>query len=211
MNLFGKKLDLPAPDQALPGRTEEMRVPDRHEVLGTPLTGPWPAGLEVAYFAMGCFWGGEELYWQVPGVHSTAVGYQGGITPNPTYEEACTGRTGHTEAVQVVYDPAVVSYEELLKVFWEHHDSTQGMRQGNDIGTQYLSAVYTTSEAQLKSAQASRDTYQVALTRSGLDAITTEILPAGPFYYAEPYHQQYLHKNPNGYRCHSETGVPYPA
>jgi peptide-methionine (S)-S-oxide reductase len=211
MNLFGKKLDLPAPDQALPGRTEEMRVPDRHEVLGTPLTGPWPAGLEVAYFAMGCFWGGEELYWQVPGVHSTAVGYQGGITPNPTNEEACTGSTGHTEAVQVVYDPAVVSYEELLKVFWEHHDSTQGMRQGNDIGTQYRSAVYTTSEAQLKSAQASRDTYQVALTRSGLDAITTEILPAGPFYYAEPYHQQYLHKNPNGYRCHSETGVPYPA
>jgi peptide-methionine (S)-S-oxide reductase len=210
MNLFGKKLDLPSVDQALPGRDEPMRVPERHEVLGTPLTGPWPAGLEVAYFAMGCFWGSEELYWQVPGVHSTAVGYQGGMTPNPTYEEACSGRTGHTEAVQVVYDPAVVSYEELLKVFWEHHDSTQGMRQGNDIGTQYRSAVYTTSEAQLKSAQASRDTYQVALTRSGLDAITTEILPAGPFYYAEPYHQQYLHKNPHGYRCHSETGVPYP-
>jgi peptide-methionine (S)-S-oxide reductase len=211
MNLFGKKLDLPSVDQALPGRDEPMRVPDRHEVLGTPLTGPWPAGLEVAYFAMGCFWGSEELYWQVPGVHSTAVGYQGGLTPNPTYEEACSGRTGHTEAVQVVYDPAVVSYEELLKVFWEHHDSTQGMRQGNDIGTQYRSAVYTTSEAQLKSAQASRDTYQVALTKNGLDAITTEILPAGPFYYAEPYHQQYLHKNPHGYRCHSETGVPYPA
>jgi peptide-methionine (S)-S-oxide reductase len=210
MTLFGKKLDLPSVDQALPGRDEPMRVPERHEVLGTPLTGPWPAGLEVAYFAMGCFWGSEELYWQVPGVHSTAVGYQGGMTPNPTYEEACSGRTGHTEAVQVVYDPAVVSYEELLKVFWEHHDSTQGMRQGNDIGTQYRSAVYTTSEAQLKSAQASRDTYQVALTRSGLDAITTEILPAGPFYYAEPYHQQYLHKNPHGYRCHSETGVPYP-
>jgi len=210
MNLFGKKLDLPSVDQALPGRDEPMRVPERHEVLGTPLTGPWPAGLEVAYFAMGCFWGSEELYWQVPGVHSTAVGYQGGMTPNPTYEEACSGRTGHTEAVQVVYDPAVVSYEELLKVFWEHHDSTQGMRQGNDIGTQYRSAVYTTSEAQLKSAQASRDTYQVALTKSGLDAITTEILPAGPFYYAEPYHQQYLHKNPHGYRCHSETGVPYP-
>ncbi|HTL22393.1 MAG TPA: peptide-methionine (S)-S-oxide reductase MsrA [Mycobacteriales bacterium] len=210
MKLFGKKLDLPSVDQALPGRDEPMRVPERHEVLGTPLTGPWPAGLEVAYFAMGCFWGSEELYWQVPGVHSTAVGYQGGMTPNPTYEEACSGRTGHTEAVQVVYDPAVVSYEELLKVFWEHHDSTQGMRQGNDIGTQYRSAVYTTSEAQLKSAQASRDTYQVALTRSGLDAITTEILPAGPFYYAEPYHQQYLHKNPHGYRCHSETGVPYP-
>jgi peptide-methionine (S)-S-oxide reductase len=210
MNLFGKKLDLPSVDQALPGRDEPMRVPERHEVLGTPLTGPWPAGLEVAYFAMGCFWGSEELYWQVPGVHSTAVGYQGGMTPNPTYEEACSGRTGHTEAVQVVYDPAVVSYEELLKVFWEHHDSTQGMRQGNDIGTQYRSAVYTTSEAQLKSAQASRDTYQVALTRSGHDANTTEILPAGPDYYAEPYHQQYLHKNPHGYRCHSETGVPYP-
>jgi peptide-methionine (S)-S-oxide reductase len=211
MNLFGKKLDLPSVDQALPGRDEPMRVPERHELLGTPLTGPWPAGLEVAYFAMGCFWGSEELYWQVPGVHSTAVGYQGGMTPNPTYEEACSGRTGHTEAVQVVYDPAVVSYEELLKVFWEHHDSTQGMRQGNDMGTQYRSAVYTTSEAQLKSPQASRDTYQAALTKHGLDAITTEILPAGPFYYAEAYHQQYLHKNPHGYRCHSDTGVPFPS
>jgi peptide-methionine (S)-S-oxide reductase len=207
---IGKKLDLPAPDQALPGRDEEMRVPDRHEVLGTPLKGPWPAGLEVAYFAMGCFWGSEELYWQVPGVYSTAVGYQGGMTPNPTYEEACSGRTGHTEAVQVVYDPAVVSYGELLKVFWEHHDSTQGMRQGNDIGTQYRSAVYTTSDEQLAAAKASRETYQAALTPLGYDPITTEVLPAGPFYYAEPYHQQYLHKNPHGYRCHSETGVPYP-
>ena len=209
---FGKKLDLPTADEALPGRDEAMRVPATHEVLGTPVTGPWAPGLEVAYFAMGCFWGSEELYWQVPGVVSTAVGYQGGLTPNPTYEEACSGRTGHTESVQVVYDPARVSYEELLKVFWEHHDSTSGMRQGNDIGTQYRSAVYTTTEEQLKSALASRDTYQAELTKSGLDQITTEILPAEPFYYAEPYHQQYLSpaKNPNGYRCHSETGVPYP-
>jgi peptide-methionine (S)-S-oxide reductase len=211
MTLFGKKLDLPTADQALPGRDEPMRVPATHEVLGTPLVGPWPAGLEVAYFGMGCFWGSEELYWQVPGVYSTAVGYQGGITPNPTYEEACSGRTGHTEAVQVVYDPSKVSYDQLLKIFWEHHDSTSGMRQGNDIGTQYRSAVYTTTEAQLKEAQASRDIYQDVLTKAGLDRITTEILPAGPFYYAEQYHQQYLHKNPHGYRCHSDTGVPYPA
>jgi peptide-methionine (S)-S-oxide reductase len=208
---FGKKLELPTADEALKGREEPVRVPAVHEVLGTALTGPWSPELEVAYFALGCFWGGEELYWQVPGVYSTAVGYQGGMTPNPTYEEACTGRTGHTESVQVVYDPQRVSYEELLKVFWEHHDSTQGMRQGNDIGTQYRSAVYTTSEEQLKSARASRDVYQVALTKDGLDEITTEILPAGPFYYAEPYHQQYLHKNPHGYRCHSDTGVPFPA
>jgi len=207
---FGKKLDLPTADEALRGRDEAMRVPETHEVLGTPLAGPWAPGLEVAYFAMGCFWGSEELYWQVPGVFSTAVGYQGGMTPNPTYEEACSGRTGHTESVQVVYDPTKVSYEELLKVFWEHHDSTSGMRQGNDIGTQYRSAVYTTSDEQLKSALTSRDVYQVELTKSGLDQITTEILPAGPFYYAEQYHQQYLHKNPNGYRCHSDTGVPYP-
>jgi peptide-methionine (S)-S-oxide reductase len=211
MNLFGKKLDLPAAAEALPGRDEPMRVPATHEVLGTPLVGPWPAGLEVAYFGMGCFWGSEELYWQVPGVYSTAAGYQGGITPNPTYEEACSGRTGHTEAVQVVYDPSKVSYEELLKVFWEHHDSTSGMRQGNDIGTQYRSAIYTTTDEQLSTAKTSRDVYQEALTKDGLDTITTEILPAGPFYYAESYHQQYLHKNPNGYRCHSDTGVPYPA
>ncbi|MDP9182093.1 MAG: peptide-methionine (S)-S-oxide reductase MsrA, partial [Actinomycetota bacterium] len=177
MNLFGKKMDLPSADKALPGRDEPMRVPASHEVLGTPLMGTWPAGLEVAYFGMGCFWGSEELYWQVPGVYSTAAGYQGGITPNPTYEEACSGRTGHTEAVQVVYDPARVSYEELLKVFWEHHDSTSGMRQGNDIGTQYRSAIYTSSDEQLKSAQTSRDVYQEALTKNGLDEITTEVLP----------------------------------
>jgi peptide-methionine (S)-S-oxide reductase len=208
---LGKKLTLPTADEALRGRDEPMQVPATHEVLGTPLAGPWAPGLEVAYFAMGCFWGGEELYWQVPGVVSTAVGYQGGMTPNPTYEEACSGRTGHTESVQVVYDPARVSYEELLKVFWEHHDPTSGMRQGNDIGTQYRSAVYTTSEAQVKAAQASRDVYQAVLAPHGFDPITTEILPAGPFYYAEAYHQQYLHKNPNGYRCHADTGIPYPA
>jgi peptide-methionine (S)-S-oxide reductase len=208
---FTKKLDLPTADQALPGRGEPMRVPDRHEVLGTPLTGPWAPGLEVAYFALGCFWGAEEIYWQLPGVHSTAVGYQGGITPNPTYEEACSGRTGHTEAVQVVYDPSVISYEQLLTVFWESHDSTSGMRQGNDIGTQYRSAVYTTSDDQLAAAKASREVYGGVLKPLGYDPITTEILPAGPFYYAEAYHQQYLHKNPHGYRCHSETGVPYPS
>jgi peptide-methionine (S)-S-oxide reductase len=211
MGIFGKTLTLPTVEDALRGRDEAMRVPERHEVLGTPLVGPWPAGLEVAYFGLGCFWGAEEIFWQLPGVYSTAVGYQGGITPNPTYEEACTGRTGHTEAVLVVHDPSVISYEALLRVFWESHDSTSGMRQGNDIGTQYRSAVYTTSDEQLAGAKASREVYQGALTRAGLDPITTEILPAGPFYYAEPYHQQYLHKNPHGYRCHSETGVPYPA
>jgi len=211
MRLFGKSLTLPTASEALPGRPEPMKVPATHEVLGTPLVGPWAPGLEVAYFALGCFWGAEEIYWQLPGVHSTAVGYQGGITPNPTYEEACTGRTGHTEAVQVVYDPSVISYAQLLKVFWESHDSTSGMRQGNDIGTQYRSAVYTTTEQQLKEAQVSREVYQEVLTAAGYDPITTEILAAGPFYYAEAYHQQYLHKNPHGYRCHSETGVPYPA
>jgi peptide-methionine (S)-S-oxide reductase len=208
---FGKKLTLPAPDEALPGRDEAVQVPVAHAVLGTPMSGPWDDGLEVAYFGMGCFWGAEELYWQLPGVHSTAAGYQGGVTPNPTYEETCTGRTGHTEAVQVVYDPARVSYDALLKVFWEHHDPTSGMRQGNDIGTQYRSAVYTTTDDQLSAAKRSRDVYQEVLTKAGLDEITTEILPAGPFYYAEPYHQQYLHKNPHGYRCHADTGVAYPA
>ncbi len=179
-------------DDALPGRTGEMSVSDRHTVLGTPLRGPWPAGLEVAYFGMGCFWGAERMFWVLPGVYSTSVGYQGGFTANPTYEETCTGRTGHTEAVQVVYDPAKISYADLLKVFWENHDPTQGMRQGNDVGTQYRSAIYTTSEAQLKEALASRDAFQPAVTAAGLGEITTEIAPAGPFYYAEDYHQQYL-------------------
>lgn len=210
MRLFGKTLTLPTVEEALAGRADPVRVPEAHEVLGTQLVGPWAPGLEVAYFALGCFWGAEEIYWQLPGVHSTAAGYQGGTTPNPTYEETCTGRTGHTEAVQVVYDPSVVTYAQLLKVFWESHDSTSGMRQGNDIGTQYRSAVYTTTDEQLAAAKASRETYQHVLTAAGYDPITTEILPAGPFFYAEAHHQQYLHKNPHGYRCHSSTGVPFP-
>ena len=199
-------------DEALPGRTREMPVSDRHTVLGTLLRGPWPAGLEVAYFGMGCFWGAERLFWVVPGVYSTSVGYQGGFTENPTYEETCTGRTGHAEAVQVVYDPAKVSYADLLKVFWENHDPTQGMRQGNDIGTQYRSAIYTTSEAQIKEALASRDAFQPAVTAAGLGEITTEVAAAGPFYYAEDYHQQYLSdsKNPNGYCNHGPNGLTCP-
>jgi peptide-methionine (S)-S-oxide reductase len=199
-------------DEALPGRTSEMPVSDRHTVLGTPLHGPWPAGLEVAYFGMGCFWGAERLFWVVPGVYSTSVGYQGGFTANPTYEETCTGMTGHTEAVQVVYDPAKVSYADLLKVFWENHDPTQGMRQGNDVGTQYRSAIYTTSAAQLKEAVGSRDAFQPAVTKAGLGEITTEIREAGPFYYAEDYHQQYLssQKNPNGYCNHGPNGLTCP-
>ena len=198
-------------DEALPGRTSEMPVSDSHTVLGTPLRGPRPAGLEVAYFGMGCFWGAERLFWVVPGVYSTSVGYQGGFTTNPN-EEACSGRTGHTEAVQVVYDPAKVSYADLLKVFWENHDPTQGMRQGNDVGTQYRSAIYTTSEAQLKEALASRDAFQPAVTAARLGEITTEIATAGPFNYAEDYHQQYLssHKNPNGYCNHGPNGLTCP-
>jgi peptide-methionine (S)-S-oxide reductase len=199
-------------DEALPGRTGEMPISNRHTVLGTPLRGPWPAGLEVAYFGMGCFWGAERLFWVVPGVYSTAVGYQGGFTQNPTYEETCTGMTGHTEAVQVVYDPAKVSYADLLKVFWENHDPTQGMRQGNDVGTQYRSAIYTTSDVQLKEALASRDAFQPAVSAAGLGPITTEIKPAGPFYYAEDYHQQYLSdsKNPYGYCNHGPNGLTCP-
>jgi len=207
---FGKQTELVTPEQALQGRPEEMTIVDQHTVLGTPLRGPFPAGLELAYFGMGCFWGAERFFWQLDGVYSTAVGYQGGHTPNPTYEETCSGRTGHTEAVQVVYDPSKVSYETLLKTFWENHDSTQGMRQGNDVGTQYRSAVYTTSDAQLAAAKASRETYQEALTKAGRGTISTEIVPAGPFYYAETYHQQYLDKNPNGYCNHGFNGVSCP-
>ncbi|MCU1624847.1 MAG: putative peptide methionine sulfoxide reductase [Frankiales bacterium] len=207
---IGKKTELVTADEALRGRTDELQVPDRHTVLGTPLKGPFPEGLQTAYFGMGCFWGAERFFWQLDGVYSTAVGYQGGHTPNPTYEETCTGRTGHTEAVQVVYDPVKVSYETLLKTFWENHDSTQGMRQGNDIGTQYRSAVYATSDAQLLTAKASREAYQQALTKAGRGTISTEILPAGPFYYAEAYHQQYLDKNPNGYCNHGFNGVSCP-
>jgi peptide-methionine (S)-S-oxide reductase len=212
MFLRSKKSDMITLDRALPGRDTAMRTADRHTVLGTPLHGPWPAGLEVAYFGMGCFWGAERLFWRIPGVYSTSVGYQGGFTANPTYEETCRGRTGHAEEVQVVYDPANVSYEDLLKVFWENHDPTQGMRQANDVGTQYRSTIYTTSDAQLATAKASRDAFQPAVRAAGLRDITTEIGPAGPFYYAEDYHQQYLSdaKNPNGYCTHGPNGLTCP-
>ena len=212
MFLRPKKTDMITIDQALVGRSNEMPLADRHTVLGTPLRGPWPAGLEIAYFGMGCFWGAERMFWKVPGVYSTAVGYQGGFTENPTYEETCTGRTGHTEAVQVVYDPAKVSYEDLLKVFWENHDPTQGMRQGNDVGTQYRSAIYTTTDAQLAAATASRDAFQPSVRAARMGDITTEIKPAGPFYYAEDYHQQYLSdaKNPYGYCNHGPNGMTCP-
>jgi peptide-methionine (S)-S-oxide reductase len=205
-----RKTRMPTEAEALPGRDTPVPVPDRHAVLGTPLTPPFPAGLETALFALGCFWGEEKTFWQVPGVYTTAVGYAGGFTPNPTYEEVCTGRTGHAEAVLVVFDPAKVSYEELLQVFWEHHDPTQGMRQGNDVGTQYRSAIWTSSEAQRKSAEASRDAYQEKLRAAGYGEITTEIAEAPAFYYAEDYHQQYLHKNPYGYCPDHSTGVSCP-
>jgi peptide-methionine (S)-S-oxide reductase len=211
--LFSRaKGQLPTPESAHPGHaTRTFSVPARHAVLGTPIEGPFPEGLEVAYFGLGCFWGAEELFWEVPGVYSTAAGYQGGISPNPTYEEVCTGRTGHTEAVQVVYDPAVVSYRDLLRVFWESHDPTQYMRQGNDLGTQYRSAIYTTTPEQAQLAEETRDLFQGVVKAEGYDDIATEILPAGEFFYAEDYHQQYLHKVPNGYRCHSTTGLKLPA
>ncbi|GAA2391465.1 peptide-methionine (S)-S-oxide reductase MsrA [Dactylosporangium salmoneum] len=209
---INKQLDLPTAESAIPGRDTEMPVAARHTVLGTPLRGPWPAGLEVAYFGMGCFWGAERIFWRIPGVYSTAVGYQGGFTRNPTYEETCSGRTGHTEAVQVVYDPAKVSYETLLKAFWENHDPTQGMRQGNDIGTQYRSAVYTTTPAQAAEAAGSREAFAPVVRTAGHGEITTEIAPAGAFYYAEDYHQQYLSdsKNPGGYCNHGPNGMTCP-
>src|SRR5687768_1377957 len=210
MFLRSKKPDMITPEQALPGRSEEMRVADRHTVLGTPLRGPWPEGSAVAYFAMGCFWGTERLFWRVPGVYSTAVGYQGGYTANPTYEETCSGRTGHTEAVLVVFDPAKVSYEQLLKVFWESHDPTQGMRQGNDRGTQYRSAIYTFTPEQRAAADASKAMFEERLRDAGYGEITTEIADAPPFYYAEDYHQQYLAKVPNGYCGLGGTGVSCP-
>jgi peptide-methionine (S)-S-oxide reductase len=211
--LFGRtSATLPTPDQSVPGRpTPSFDIPDRHAVLGTPIAGPVPDGMAEAFFGLGCFWGAERRFWQLPGVYTTAAGYQGGSTPNPTYEEACTGLTGHTEAVRVVYDPAVISYEDLLKVFWETHDPTQGFRQGNDMGTQYRSALYWTDETQSEVAELSRDRYQKALDAVGLGSITTELLPAPTFYYAEDYHQQYLAKNPHGYDCHANTGVPYPS
>ncbi|HCO43627.1 peptide-methionine (S)-S-oxide reductase MsrA [Immundisolibacter sp.] len=208
MRLFGKSLELPTPEQALPGRATAMPVADRHVVLGHPLQGPFPVGLQQAVFGLGCFWGAERRFWQQPGVWTTAVGYAGGHTPNPTYEEVCSGATGHTEVVLVVYDPAQIRYEALLRVFWESHDPTQGMRQGNDIGTQYRSAIYTFGDAQHAAAEASRAAYAAALAGAGYGPISTEIAAAGPFYYAEDYHQQYLAKNPAGYCGLGGTGVP---
>jgi peptide-methionine (S)-S-oxide reductase len=196
---------------ALPGRTDQtMPVPDAHYVHGRPLQGPWPEGYQTIVFGLGCFWGAEEIFWQLPGVYTTAVGYAGGYTPNPTYEEVCSGRTGHTESVLVVFDPEVVSLETLLHRFWEIHDPTQGMRQGNDIGSQYRSAVYLTDESQRAVVEKTRDRYAEAIRAAGHGEVTTEIAPLDTFYYAEPYHQQYLAKNPHGYRCHAATGVRYP-
>lgn len=212
MGIFGfsKKITMPKPEEALPGRSQQMPVPPKHFVNGNPLKPPFPEGMEKAMFGMGCFWGAERKFWQLEGVFTTAVGYAGGYTPNPTYEEVCTGMTGHNEVVLVVFDPKIISYETLLKVFWENHDPTQGMRQGNDIGTQYRSGIYVFSDAQRKQAEASRDIYQQALTAAKYGKITTEILDAPEFYYAEPYHQQYLAKNPNGYCGLGGTKVCYP-
>ena len=207
---FRHKTTMVDRDSALPGRAEEMPVADRHAVLGTPLRGPFPEGLEQAIVAMGCFWGAERVFWQAPGVYTTAVGYSGGFTPNPSYEEVCSGRTGHAEAVLVVFDPAKISYEEVLKLFWENHDPTQGMRQGNDVGTQYRSAIYWSGEEQRKAAERSRDMYAERLRAAGHGPITTEIAEAGPFYYAEDYHQQYLEKNPFGYCPDHGTGISCP-
>ena len=204
-----RSLTIPPPDRALPGRTQEMPVPDRHAVLGTPLKPPF-SGMELAQFGMGCFWGAEKQFWQLPGVFTTAVGYAGGHTPNATYEEVCSGGTGHTEVVLVAFDPARLQYDDVLKAFWEGHDPTQGMRQGGDIGTQYRSAIYVYSDEQRARADASRDAYQSVLSRAGYGAITTEIWEAPPFYYAEEYHQQYLAKNPFGYCGHGGTGVACP-
>ncbi len=211
MWMLRKKRDLPTPDQALPGRSMQMPLGNRHFVNGHILKPPFPAGLEMAIFGMGCFWGAERLFWETPGVYTTAVGYAGGFTPNPTYEEVCSGMTGHAEVVLVVFDPKQVSYDALLKIFWEAHDPTQGMRQGNDVGTQYRSAIYATTPAQKAAAEKSRDMYAKALADNGFrDAISTEIADAPPFYYAEDYHQQYLGKNPDGYCGLAGTGVTCP-
>jgi peptide-methionine (S)-S-oxide reductase len=206
--LNADKTQLVTAEDALPGRSEPgFPVPETHAVLGTPLKSPFPEGIEVAYFALGCFWGAEQLFWKLDGVYSTAVGYQEGTTPNPTYEEVCSGKTGHAEAVMVAYDPTKVSYEDLLKVFFEEHDPTQGMRQGNDVGTQYRSGIYFVNDAQKETAERVRDAYDADLRSAGKESVTTEIEPAGPFYYAEDYHQQYLHKVPNGYCGLKGTGV----
>ena len=203
---------MPVPTEALAGRDDPMPVPETHHVLDSPLQGPWPEGIEVAVFGMGCFWGAERRFWQLPGVHSTAAAYAGGYTPNPSYEEVCTGRTGHAEVVMVAYDPAQVSYDELLRVFWETHDPTQGYRQGNDLGTQYRSAIFTTTDTQLDQAKRSRDVYQAVVSAEGFGDITTEIAPLGELYYAEDYHQQYLSsdKNPYGYCNHGPNGMTCP-
>jgi peptide-methionine (S)-S-oxide reductase len=213
VSLFGfHKTAMVTKEEALPGRSGAMPVPAHHEVLGGPLRPPYPAGTEVAEFALGCFWGAEKMFWQTPGVVTTAVGYEGGFTPNPTYEEVCSGRTGHAESVRVVFDPAKVTYSELLKVFWESHNPTQGMRQGNDVGSQYRSAIFYTSPAQKAAAEESRAAYQKKLSEAGYGEITTEIVPAGEFYFAEDYHQQYLSdaKNPYGYCPDHGTGVSCP-
>jgi peptide-methionine (S)-S-oxide reductase len=203
------KSRLPAAGEALPGRAERMRIPERHYINGHRIEPPFPDGMQLALFGLGCFWGAERKFWVLPGVYSTAVGYAAGQTPNPTYEEVCTGRTGHSEVVRVVFDPAAIGYGELLRVFWESHDPTQGMRQGNDAGTQYRSGVYFSNDAQRQLAESSRAAYQARLTAAGMDAITTEILPAPEFYYAEDYHQQYLAKNPAGYCGLGGCGVSY--
>jgi peptide-methionine (S)-S-oxide reductase len=210
MRFLTRKSDMVDAPRALPGREQPIALPARHDVLDTPLQPPFPDGLERAIFGMGCFWGAERIFWQAPGVFTTAVGYAGGFTPNPTYEEVCSAQTGHTEAVLVVFDPAATSYDALLKLFWEGHDPTQGMRQGNDVGTQYRSAIYWTTDAQREAALASRDAYQAMLDAAGHGAITTEIAEAGSFYYAEEYHQQYLAKNPAGYCGLGGTGVSCP-
>src|SRR5947208_1922096 len=210
MFLFTKPSTMVPAAGALPGRDEPMPVPARHEVLDTPIAPPFPDGLEQAVVGMGCFWGAERIFWQAPGVYTTAVGYAGGFTRNPTYEEVCSGRTGHTEAVLVVFDPSKTSYEEILRLFWENHDPTQGMRQGNDMGTQYRSIILATTPEQREQAEQSREMFQQALTAAGHGEITTEIADAGDFYYAEPYHQQYLAKNPNGYCGLGGTGVSCP-
>ncbi len=208
--LFSSKTEMPTPDTALPGRDTPLQTDLNHVVSGNPLKGPYPDGFQTAVFGMGCFWGVERIFWQIPGVWVTSVGYSGGVTPNPTYEETCTGRTGQTEVVRVVFDPSVVTYAQLLKTFWEGHDPTQGMRQGNDVGTTYRSAIYYAGDAQKAEAERSRDAYQAALTQAGRGQISTEIAPLGPYYYAEGYHQGYLAKNPAGYCGIGGTGVVCP-
>jgi len=211
MSWFRKSVEMVTEDEALPGRTDQtMPVPETHHVNGHPLQGPWPEGMQVAVFGMGCFWGAERIFWRTEGVYSTFVGYAGGATPNPSYEEVCSGRTNHTEVVGVVFDPSVISFERLLQVFWEGHDPTQGMRQGNDVGTQYRSAIYLTDESQRAAVESTRAMYQERLRAAGFGEISTEVAPLGDFFYAEPYHQQYLSKNPNGYCGIGGTGVSCP-